>query len=75
MTDRTAHAVLFCRERREREIWDGFRMAPAPREIFGFDEAHPIGALREALPDMASAPRCTRRSACSATGTAKSPTC
>ena len=48
--------VLFCRERNEeREIWDGFRYGPdAAREIFGFDEAHPIAALRELLPAMAS---------------------
>ena len=48
--------VLFCRERNEeREIWDGFRYGPdAAREIFGFDEAHPISALRERLPAMAS---------------------
>ena len=48
--------VLFCRERdEEREIWDGFRYGPdAAREIFGFDEAHPISALREKLPPMAS---------------------
>jgi Xaa-Pro aminopeptidase len=48
--------VLFCRERNEeREIWDGFRYGPdAAREIFGFDEAHPISALREQLPAMAS---------------------
>src|SRR6185312_14237763 len=39
----------------EREIWDGFRYGPdAAREIFGFDEAHPISALREKLPQMAS---------------------
>ena len=48
--------VLFCRERNEeREIWDGFRYGPdAAREIFGFDEAHPISALSEKLPDIAS---------------------
>jgi Xaa-Pro aminopeptidase len=48
--------VLFCRERNEeREIWDGFRYGPdAAREIFGFDEAHPVSALREWLPAMAS---------------------
>jgi Xaa-Pro aminopeptidase len=48
--------VLFCRERNEeREIWDGFRYGPdAAREIFGFDEAHPISALRQKLPEMAS---------------------
>ena len=48
--------VLFCRERNEeREIWDGFRYGPdAAREIFGFDEAHPIAALDEKLPEFAS---------------------
>ena len=48
--------VLFCRERnQEREIWDGFRYGPdAAREIFGFDEAHPISALAAKLPDIAS---------------------
>jgi Xaa-Pro aminopeptidase len=40
-------ALLFCREKNpEREVWDGFRYGPeAARERFGFDEAHPIGAL------------------------------
>ncbi len=48
--------LLFCRERNEeREIWDGFRYGPdAAREIFGFDEAHPISVLRERLPDLAA---------------------
>jgi len=48
--------VLFCRERNEeREIWDGFRYGPdAAREIFGFDEAHPISALQDKLPELAS---------------------
>jgi Xaa-Pro aminopeptidase len=48
--------VLFCREKNEeREIWDGFRYGPdAAREIFGFDEAHPISALPEKLPEFAS---------------------
>ncbi|MFO1315932.1 MAG: aminopeptidase P N-terminal domain-containing protein [Burkholderiales bacterium] len=48
--------VLFCREKNEeREIWDGFRYGPeAAKEIFGFDEAHPIGALAEKLPELAS---------------------
>ncbi len=47
--------LLFCRERNEeREIWDGFRYGPeAAREIFGFDEAHPIAKMREKLPDLA----------------------
>ncbi len=48
--------ILFCREKNEeREIWDGFRYGPdAAREIFGFDEAHPIADLDKALPDLAS---------------------
>ncbi len=48
--------VLFCREKNaEREIWDGFRYGPeAAKEIFGFDEAHPIAALPEKLPELAS---------------------
>ena len=48
--------ILFCREKNEeREIWDGFRYGPdAAREIFGFDEAHPIAALDEKLPELAS---------------------
>jgi len=45
-------SVLFCRERNpEREVWDGFRYGPErAKERFGFDEAHPIDALDEALP-------------------------
>ena len=48
--------ILFCREKNaEREIWDGFRYGPdAAREIFGFDEAHPIADLEKMLPDLAS---------------------
>jgi Xaa-Pro aminopeptidase len=48
--------VLFCREKdQEREIWDGFRYGPdAAREIFGFDEAHPIAELDRLLPELAS---------------------
>src|SRR5512135_1326478 len=48
--------ILFCREKNaEREIWDGFRYGPdAAREIFGFDEAHPISALKSKLPEIAS---------------------
>ena len=48
--------MLFCREKNaEREIWDGFRYGPdAAREIFGFDEAHPIDELNELLPDLAA---------------------
>ena len=48
--------LLFCRDKNEeREIWDGFRYGPdAAREIFGFDEAHPISALDRMLPDLAA---------------------
>ena len=48
--------LLFCREKNEeREIWDGFRYGPdAAREIFGFDEAHPITALDGMLADLAA---------------------
>jgi Xaa-Pro aminopeptidase len=48
--------LLFCREKdQEREIWDGFRYGPdAAREIFGFDEAHPIAALDTMLPELAA---------------------
>ena len=45
--------ILFCRDKNpEREIWDGFRYGPdAAREIFGFDEAHPISELPVRLAD------------------------
>ncbi|HVO87620.1 MAG TPA: aminopeptidase P N-terminal domain-containing protein [Casimicrobiaceae bacterium] len=48
--------VLFCRDKNEeREIWDGYRYGPeAAREMFGFDEAHSISELHEALPDIAA---------------------
>lgn len=47
-------SILFCREKNlEREIWDGYRYGPeAAQEAFGFDEARPIEALDEALPDL-----------------------
>ena len=47
-------SILFCREKNpEREIWDGFRYGPEQaREIFGFDEAHPISELDELLPQL-----------------------
>jgi Xaa-Pro aminopeptidase len=47
-------SMLFCRERNpEREVWDGFRYGPErARERFGFDEAHPVDALDEALPKL-----------------------
>jgi Xaa-Pro aminopeptidase len=47
--------VLFCRPKdEEREIWDGFRYGPdAAKEMFGFDEAHPIGELDARLPELA----------------------
>jgi len=46
--------LLFCRERNEeREVWDGFRYGPdAAKEIFGFDEAHPIAELDAKLADL-----------------------
>jgi Xaa-Pro aminopeptidase len=49
-----AHSILFCREKNEeREIWDGFRYGPeAAREAFGFDIAHPIGALDEQMAQL-----------------------
>ncbi|MEP7180986.1 MAG: aminopeptidase P N-terminal domain-containing protein [Betaproteobacteria bacterium] len=48
--------ILFCREKdEEREIWDGFRYGPdAAREIFGFDDAHPIADLDKLMPDFAA---------------------
>lgn len=52
-------SILFCREKNpEREIWDGRRHGPdAAREAFGFDLAHPVGALDAELPKlMADAP-------------------
>lgn len=47
-------SILFCREKNaERETWDGFRHGPeGARERFGFDEAHPIGALDEKMPAL-----------------------
>ena len=47
--------ILFCRDKNpEREIWDGFRYGPdAAREIFGFDEAYPIGDFPAKLADLA----------------------
>ncbi|MGQ0579471.1 MAG: aminopeptidase P N-terminal domain-containing protein [Betaproteobacteria bacterium] len=47
-------SMLFCREKNpEREIWDGFRYGPdQAREIFGFDEAHPISELDALMPQL-----------------------
>ena len=47
--------LLFCREKNEeREIWDGFRYGPeAAKDIFGFDEAHPISEMDSRLADLA----------------------
>ena len=47
-------SILFCREKNpEREIWDGFRYGPdQAREIFGFEEAHPISELDELMPQL-----------------------
>ncbi len=46
--------LLFCREKNaERETWDGFRHGPdAARELFGFDEAHPISSLDAMMPGL-----------------------
>jgi Xaa-Pro aminopeptidase len=51
---KTPRSILFCRTRDpEREIWDGFRYGPeAAREVFGFDEARPIGSLDEAAAQL-----------------------
>lgn len=51
---KTPRSILFCRNKDpEREIWDGFRYGPeAAREVFGLDEAHPVGSLDEALPKL-----------------------
>jgi Xaa-Pro aminopeptidase len=51
VADPQPRSILFCRERSlEREIWDGFRHGPeGARERFGFDEAHPIAALDDAM--------------------------
>jgi Xaa-Pro aminopeptidase len=47
-------SILFCREKdMEREIWDGYRFGPEQaRELFGFDEAYPIGKLDELMPQL-----------------------
>jgi len=47
-------SILYCRERNpERETWDGFRHGPeGARERFGFDAAHAIAALDEAMPAL-----------------------
>jgi Xaa-Pro aminopeptidase len=49
-------AILFCRDKNlEREIWDGFRYGPdAAREVFRFDETHPIEKFKEMLPALMS---------------------
>jgi Xaa-Pro aminopeptidase len=54
VADPQPRSILFCRERSvEREIWDGFRHGPeGARERFGFDEAHPIAALDDAMPAL-----------------------
>ena len=47
-------SVLICRDKDvEREIWDGFRYGPQQaREVFGFDESHPVGELDTRMPDL-----------------------
>jgi Xaa-Pro aminopeptidase len=48
------HTVMFCRERdRLREMWDGYRSGTEGAvEQYGFDEAFPIGEMKERLPKM-----------------------
>ncbi len=48
--------ILFCREKNlERETWDGFRYGPdAARDVFDFDETHPISELDAVLASLAS---------------------
>ena len=48
--------ILFCREKdMEREIWDGFRYGPdKAAEAFAMDEAWPIAALDEHMPELLS---------------------
>ena len=52
--DPRPRSLLFCREKNEeREIWDGFRHGPAAaREVFAFDEAHPIDEIDKRMPDL-----------------------
>lgn len=47
-------SVLFCRNKDlEREIWEGFHWGPqAACEMFGVDEAWPIGELDQRLPEL-----------------------
>jgi Xaa-Pro aminopeptidase len=47
-------SMLFCRDKNpEREIWDGFRYGPdQAREIFGFEEGHPMSKLDELMPQL-----------------------
>ncbi|MBU3737233.1 MAG: M24 family metallopeptidase, partial [Methylobacterium sp.] len=47
-------SILFCREKNlEREIWDGYRHGPQGAcAAFGFDQAYPIEAFDERLPDL-----------------------
>ncbi|MRW93383.1 Xaa-Pro aminopeptidase [Duganella sp. FT80W] len=51
-----ARTLLFCREKNpDREIWDGYRYGPqAAREAFGFDEAHAIASLDDAMAALLS---------------------
>ncbi|MDY7576768.1 Xaa-Pro aminopeptidase [Herbaspirillum sp. RTI4] len=46
--------ILFCRDKDlDREIWDGYRHGPdAARVEFGFDEAFPVAALNEKMPQL-----------------------
>ena len=49
-------SLLFCRTKDpEREIWDGYRFGPeAAGKAFGFDEAHPVAGLDEAMAKLLS---------------------
>ena len=49
-------SILFCREKdMVREIWDGFRYGPdKASEVFAMDEAWPVAAMDERLPDLLS---------------------
>lgn len=52
LLDDAGRSLLLCRERDpQREIWDGLRLGPeAAPAVLGVDEALPLGALDEVLP-------------------------
>jgi len=47
-------SILFCQDKdAERELWTGHRFGvTAAREMFGLDEAYPIGELENRLPEL-----------------------